>query len=68
MDWKTLLLDLCAAGLTQAEIGLAIGLSQPAVSDLVRGRTATVSWEVGNALIALHAKRCTPAVEHHEAA
>lgn len=30
--------------------------------------STTLSLEEGNALIALHAKRCTPAVEHHEAA
>lgn len=68
MDWKTLILDLCRAGLTQAEIGRAIGLSQPAVSDLVRGRTTTIQWEAGDALIALHARRCGAGTEHHEAA
>lgn len=61
MNWKTLLLDLRRAGLTQAEIGQAIGLSQPAVSDLVRGRTSTMQWEAGDALIALHAQRCAAA-------
>lgn len=66
MNWKTLLLDLRRAGLTQAEIGQAIGLSQPAVSDLVRGRTSTMQWEAGDALIALHAQRCG-AVDHEAA-
>ncbi|MCK2097542.1 helix-turn-helix domain-containing protein [Thauera aromatica] len=56
MDWKSLILDLCRSGLTQAEIGQAIGLSQPAVSDLVRGRTNTMQWDAGDALIALHRK------------
>ena len=67
MDWKTLILDLCRSGMTQAEIGQAIGLSQPAISDVVRGRTTTVQWEVGNALIALHKTRCT-APDHPKAA
>ncbi len=61
MNWKTLLLDLRRAGLTQAEIGQAIGLSQPAVSDLVRGRTSTLQWAAGDALIALHAQRVATA-------
>jgi hypothetical protein len=31
----------------------------------VRGRTTTMQWSVGDALIALHAKRCS---KKHEAA
>ncbi|AMO36633.1 helix-turn-helix domain-containing protein [Thauera humireducens] len=70
LDPKARILDLCQAGMTQTEIGQAIGLSQPAVSDLVRGRTTTVQWEVGQALIALHAKhvRCSSSRSSPEAA
>lgn len=68
MDWKTLILDLRRAGVTQAEIGRAIGLSQPAVSDLARGRTTTMQWEAGEALIRLHDQRgTTPHVEQETA-
>lgn len=57
MDWKSLISDLKGAGVTQQEIGAAVGLSQPAVSDLARGRTHEVSWGVGQKLIALHEER-----------
>lgn len=67
MDWKKLILDLSRTGMTQTEIGREIGFSQAAVSDLVRGRTTTVQWEVGNALLALHAQRCA-SVSSHEVA
>lgn len=67
LDPKARILDLCQAGLTQTEIGQAIGLSQPAVSDLVRGRTTTVQWEVGQALLALHAKHMRRASTHEAA-
>ena len=49
--------------MTQKEIGEAAGLSQPAVSDLVRGRTASPVWEVGEALRHLHAERCSAVIK-----
>jgi len=58
MDWKTLISDLMEAGLTQAEIGKEVGLSQPAVSELVSKRTADVKWSVGEKLLTLHRDRC----------
>lgn len=54
MDWKTLITDLQASGLTQLEIGKQIGLSQPSVVDVIRGRTKDLKWSVGQALIAMH--------------
>lgn len=54
MDWKKLIGDLVSTGVTQIEIGKAIGLSQPAISDLLRGRTSRVEWAVGESLIDLH--------------
>lgn len=59
MDWKTLISELAAAGVTQIEIGKEIGLSQPAISDLARGRTTRIEWQAGEKLIALHRERCT---------
>lgn len=58
MNWKQVLDDLAAAGMTQMEISKAVGLSQPAISDLARGRTARVEWSVGEALRRLHVTRC----------
>ncbi len=54
MDWKLLIAELCAAGMTQTEIGERVGLSQSSVSDLVRGITRTVGWDTGNKLVRLH--------------
>ena len=58
MDWKSLINALMRSGLTQKEIGVAVGLSQAAVSDLARGRTSSPVWEVGEALRRLHVERC----------
>jgi predicted XRE-type DNA-binding protein len=72
MDWKTLITDLQAAGLTQLEIGKQIGLSQPSVVDVIRGRTKDLKWSIGQALISLHAKKVgagdTAPEPHQEAA
>ena len=57
MNWKTLITDLQAAGLTQLEIGKKIGLSQPSVVDVIRERTKDLKWSVGQALIKLHAEK-----------
>lgn len=57
MDWKTLIAELLASGMTQQAIGTEIGLSQGAISHLVNGRTASVDWETGEKLIRLHGQR-----------
>ena len=54
MNWKSLIADLAQAGVTQKAIGQVIGLSQPAVSDLARGRSNRIEWAAGQHLIALH--------------
>lgn len=58
MDWKSLIADLAKAGISQKTIGHAIGLSQPAVSDLARGRTTRIEWLAGQKLLALHHEHC----------
>lgn len=57
MDWKTLIAELLASGMTQQAIGAEVGLSQGAISHLVNGRTASVGWETGEKLIRLHVQR-----------
>lgn len=57
MDWKRLLSDLTSAGLTQAEIALAVGVTQSSISDLARGTTTRPSFELGNKLVQFHARR-----------
>jgi len=63
MDWKSLIADLAKSGMTQKQIAAAAGISQPAVSALVRGRTLSPVWEIGEKLRRLHAERCPAASE-----
>lgn len=55
MDWKILILELMAEGLTQAEIGKHCGLSQPTISDLANAKIRDINWTSGERLRALHA-------------
>jgi hypothetical protein len=61
MDWKTLIAELQASGLTQAQIGEAMpepGKSQTWVADVLSGRYDDLKWTDGQALIALHRQHC----------
>lgn len=53
INFSTLAKRALAAGLTTAELGRQIGLSQPGVSRLATGKTKSVSAEVGLRLIAV---------------
>lgn len=53
INYQQLAKTLLQTGLTTAELGRRIGLSQPAVSRLAAGLTGTVSAEVGVRLIVL---------------
>lgn len=53
MDWKTLISKIVDSGLTQEQIGLAIGKGQSWVSSVHSGRITSVRWEDGQALIQL---------------
>lgn len=66
MNWKSLIADLAKAGVSQKAIGEAIGLSQPAVSDLARGRTQRIEWAAGQKLFELHRQHISidPTVDH----
>ena len=54
MDWKALIVDLEAAGLTQKEIAGQVGCSQPYVSQLKKGVRKNPDFGVGRALVDLH--------------
>lgn len=56
MDWKTLISDLQARGMSQAAIGAALNRSQTWVADIVRGRYRDIPWGEGEALRQLHRK------------
>ena len=58
MDWKTLILEIQATGLSQAQVGELVGKSQAWVSATSKGIYNDVRWADGQALIHLHAERC----------
>mgnify|MGYP001766519404 CR=1 FL=1 len=57
MDWKTLISEIRATGMSQADIGLAIGKSQAWVADVAAGRYADLKWSDGEALLKLRAEK-----------
>lgn len=62
MKWNELVTDLIGCGMTQQEIGAAVGLSQSSVSDIARGLTKDVGWSVGASILSLHQSRTGKAV------
>lgn len=56
MNWKTIIAELNAAGLSQGKIADLLCISQPSVSDIANGKTKNPSWQIGDALLKLHRK------------
>lgn len=54
MDWKKLIADLQAAGVTQVQMAAHCGCAQTTISDIVNGRTRRPRYEIGAALVTLH--------------
>jgi hypothetical protein len=54
MDWKQLIADLRAKGLTLRQIGETAGMSTSGVHDLANGRSKSVMYETGLRLVQLH--------------
>ena len=66
MDIKAALLEISESGMTDAEIGAAIGAPQSIVTRLRNGTHKTTFWERGQAIVALaerlrSAKQAEPA-------
>ena len=66
MDIKTALIEVSESGMTDAEIGAAIGAPQSIVTRLRNGVHKTTFWERGQAIVALaerlrSAKQAEPA-------
>lgn len=57
MNFQQLVTDLNDAGMSEADIGNAIGLSQAQVHRLKTGESKQTKWEPGQKLIALHKSR-----------
>ena len=58
MDWKHLISEIRAAGLSQMQICERIGKSQAWVSAASSGKYADLKWADGQALISLHKQVC----------
>lgn len=56
MDIKAALLEISAHGMSDAEIGAAIGAPQSVVTRLRNGVHKTTFWERGQAIVALAEK------------
>lgn len=54
MDWKKLIAELQAQGLTQPQIAERCGCGQATISDLASGKTGDPRHSLGQALKALH--------------
>ena len=60
MDWKKLIRDLQALGVTQVQMAERCNCAQTTISDIVNGRTGNPRWEIGAGLLALlHERRAT---------
>ncbi len=57
MDWKKLIGDIIASGLTQAEIAKRCQTGQSYISELSRGVRTQPSWVIGERLRTLHRGR-----------
>ena len=68
MDFKLLIAELQAAGLTQEQMAEACNCAQSTISDLARGETQTPRFHIGMKLLELHKTLPTaPAPELAEA-
>lgn len=68
MNWRDIISELVAAGLSQAEIGQRLGHAQSWVSGVAVGRIKSVRWEEGQKLIAMLAEVRGTNCDHKEAA
>lgn len=57
MDWKKLIRDLQALGVTQVQMAERCNCAQTTISDIVNGRTGNPRWEIGAGLLALLKER-----------
>ncbi|OGT02139.1 MAG: hypothetical protein A2143_00645 [Gallionellales bacterium RBG_16_57_15] len=58
MDWKKLIQEIIATGMTQVAIAEEIGVKQPSIVDVLQGRTQELKWSNGQRLIKLHSIKC----------
>lgn len=61
MNWKKLIAEVGATGLSQPQIAAMCGCGQATISDLVNGKTSDPRHSLGEALRALRARVCAEA-------
>ena len=57
MDWKKLIADLQASGVTQVQMAQKCKCAQTTISDILNGRIEHPRYEIGAALVAMLPKR-----------
>jgi hypothetical protein len=60
MTPQSAVIDLVAAGWTEARIAAAVSTTQPTINRIKRGGQRTCNFELGQALTELAAKHVTP--------
>lgn len=58
MDWNRVIVEIKATGMTQEQIAEQIGVSAGTLSELLNGKINEPRWSRGDALLALHSRRC----------
>ena len=62
MNWKLIVSELLATGLTQQQLAELAGCSQNMISDLRLGKKGErLGYSIGKSLVDLHQERCAPA-------
>ncbi len=57
MNWPSIIQDIIASGLTQAQIADRCETGQSHISGLLRGERKQPGWALGDRLLALHRER-----------
>lgn len=70
MNWKRTLTELITAGMTQGAIAKAIGVTQSAISQVLRDQTGRrgFRYEAGCRLVELHRDKCLGSAPEGEVA
>lgn len=57
MDWKKLIRDLQALGVTQVQMAERCNCAQTTISDIVNGRTGNPRYDIGAGLLSMLEER-----------
>lgn len=57
MNWKTIIAELQAYGVTQPQIAVACGCAQATISDLATGKSTEPRHALGQSILAMHQEK-----------